>query len=122
MLTPAIFAVIPNTTTMKKIIAKYTRIINLPNGINEDKPNVATVFEINANTPIGANFIIVFVTQNIASATPCANAKTGLPLSPIDATPRPNNTEKKIIGNISPFAIDDTTFVGTMLMIVSMIP
>ncbi len=30
-----------------------------------------------------------------------------------DARPRPNSTEKKIIGSISPFAIDATILVGT---------
>ncbi len=62
MLIPNIFAVIPNTTTTKKIIAPYTTINNFPNGINEERPNVETVTPINANTPNGANFITWFVT------------------------------------------------------------
>ena len=39
-----------------------------------------------------------------------------------DESPRPNSTEKKMIGSISPFAIDATMFVGTSDKIVPIMP
>src|SRR5690625_2583118 len=122
MLEPTTFAIVPRTTKTKKIIAPYTRSINLPKGINDSKPNLETDTPINPNTPTGANFIMKFVTQNIASAVPWKNASTGLPLSPIAATPNPNNTEKKITGNISPSAIDWIMLLGTIPTMTSIIP
>ena len=92
---------------------------SLPSGISEENPYLETVTPINPNTPIGANFMTRFVTQNMASATPWKNANTGLPRSPIAATPRPNMTEKKIMASMSPSAIDWIMFVGTIPTIIS---
>ena len=39
-----------------------------------------------------------------------------------EESPRPNSTEKKMIGSISPFAIDATMFVGTSDKIVPIMP
>ena len=89
---PAIFAIIPNTTKTKKIMVRYITSTNFPKGINEPIPNFATFKPIKANTPNGANFITKFVIQNMDSSTPSKKFKTGLPFSPIAATPRPNKT------------------------------
>ena len=114
ILIPTILATIPNTTITKKTIANTTTTSNLNNGINAEAPKVITVVQINANTPIGANFKILLIIQNTASKVPLKNPLTGSAFSPIAANPNPKNTAKKIIGNNSPFAIDSNKFVGTI--------
>ena len=97
-------------------------MINFPKGIKEANPNLETVTPIKPNTPSGASFIIWLVIQNIASATPWHIASTGFPFSPIAATPKPNITEKKIIGSKSPFERDSKILVGTIFINVSISP
>ena len=58
---PHILATIPNTTTMKKTIAKTTTNTSLSNGSKADAPNVIIVVQINAKTPNGANFKILLI-------------------------------------------------------------
>ncbi len=74
--------------------------------MREAKPYLETVTPIKPNTPSGANFITRLVTQNIASATPWKKSKTGLPRSPIAATPKPKITAKNMIASMSPSPID----------------
>ena len=118
ILIPQILATIPKTTIMKKIIANTTTKTSLANGIKAEAPNVITVVQINANTPIGANFKILLIIQNTASNVPFKKPLTGSLFS-IAANPKPKNTAKKIIGNNSPLVKASKILVGIIFTIVS---
>ena len=104
-----------NNRRIKTTKAKYKEPISLAKGISIPRPNLPTVKEIKANTPIGANFITYQVNLNIISATLIARVTTGLPFSPIAAAATPKKQENRIICSISPRPIASTTLVGTML-------
>ena len=70
ILIPQILATIPRTTIIKNTIANTTTNTNFNNGIKADAQKVITVVQINANTPIGANFKILLIIQNTASSVP----------------------------------------------------
>ena len=119
ILIPQILATIPRTTIIKNTIANTTTNTNFNNGIKADAPKVITVVQINANTPIGANFKILLIIQNTASSVPFKKPFTGSAFSPIAANPKPKNTAKKMIGNNSPLVNASNMFVGTIFTMVS---
>ena len=83
ILIPQILATIPRTTIIKNTIANTTTNTNFNNGIKADAPKVITVVQINANTPIGANFKILLIIQNTASSVPFKSLSQDLLFSPI---------------------------------------
>ena len=119
ILIPQILATIPKTTIMKKIIANTTTKTSLANGIKAEAPNVITVVQINANTPIGANFKILLIIQNTASNVPFKKPLTGSAFLQSQLIPNQKNTAKKIIGNNSPLVKASKILVGIIFTIVS---
>src|SRR5699024_2005187 len=83
ILIPHILATIPNTTITKNTMAPITTNNNFNNGSNAAAPKVIMVVQINANTPIGANFNILFIIQNIASNEPFKKSLTGCAFLPM---------------------------------------
>ncbi|SVJ66595.1 Uncharacterised protein [Klebsiella pneumoniae] len=93
----------------------------MASGSSEAKPKLATVTAIRAKTPIGAYFMIMWVTLNMVSETPWNTFTSGSrrSLGRLDR-PRPNITEKKMIGSISPRAMAAKTLEGIRLRMVAM--
>src|SRR5699024_10544293 len=119
ILIPHNLATIPNTTIIKNIIAPITTNSNFNNGINAEAPKVIIVVQINANTPIGANFNILLIIQNTASNEPLKTAFTGSAVLPIADTATPKTTAKHITVNNSPQVNAPFRFRGTIFTIVS---
>src|SRR5699024_12298528 len=95
-------AKIPSTTRINNIIEPITTNSNYNNGSNTEAPKVIIVEQINANTPISANFNIILIIQNTASNEPLKTAFTGSAFLPIADNATPKNTAKKMIGSNSP--------------------
>ncbi|MNL30794.1 hypothetical protein D3C87_1525520 [compost metagenome] len=86
----------------------------MPKGTRTSIPYLPMVAATRPKTPMGATFMTMLVSLNMASETPCRKSTTGRPTAPAPARATPKSTEKKMMGSSSPWAADSRMLVGMM--------
>ncbi|MNY10658.1 hypothetical protein D3C86_1436470 [compost metagenome] len=86
----------------------------MPRGTSTPIPYLPMVAATRPKTPMGATFMIMLVSLNMASEMPCRKSTTGRPTAPAPASATPKSTEKKMMGKSSPLAADCRMLVGMM--------